>query len=100
DREGIKRSGRELLLGALVGVPEAIHELHPVLGSRPEDLPGTAREQSETKVTACAAQDDLNLLNNVFWKGGIFLKTFEQFEHVGRSRDEAGVRICFHLCVH
>lgn len=91
---------RELLLGVLVRVPETIHELHPVVRPRPEDLPGTAREQGETKVAACATKDDLNLFNHIFWNGGIFLETFEQFEHVGRSRDEAGVRVSFYFGVY
>jgi len=89
-----------LLFGVLVGVPETIHELHPVLRAGPEDLPGTTREQGETKVAARAAQDDFYLVNDVFWNGSIFLQTLEQFEHIGRGRDEAGVRIRFHLCVY
>ena len=88
------------MLGVLVGVPESVHELHPVLRPRAENLPRTAREQGETKVAARTAQDDLNLLHYILGNGGIPLKAFKQLEHVGSGRDEAGIRICLYISFH
>jgi len=89
--------GRELALGILIGIPQPFHELHPVLRAGAEDLTGAARKHGQTKIAASAAEDNFDLFDYIFGNGGVRLKALQQFEHIGSSRNQAGIGIGFDI---
>lgn len=83
-----------------MGIPQPFHELHPVLRAGAEDLPCAARKHGQTKIAASTAEDNFDLVDYIFGNGGVPLKALQQFEHIGSSRNQAGVGIGFDMGFH
>src|SRR5579864_3809611 len=86
-----------LLLGVLIRLPKAFHELQPVLGASAPNLGGATRENGKTEVATGTTENQLNFVGYIFRNRGVLFEALQQLEHIRRSGNQVGAGVGFHF---
>jgi len=54
-------------------------------------------ENCDAEIPASPSQDQLDFFSYILRNCGVLFEALQELEHIGRSRDEIGIRVGFHF---